>query len=228
MLNTSSNFILEIACFDAESCIIAEQAGADRIEFCFDYAAGGITPTHKAILEVRKILKIPLYVIIRPRGGNFIYSVEEIEKMKRDMIFCKLNKIEGVVWGLLNTDQTVNIELNKELVALAKPMSVTFHRAIDECMDIEEAMIEIIGLGFDKVLTSGGKQNAEEGVATLSRLQKKFSDKIKIVPGGGIRSFNIEKLLAETTCTEFHSAAIINNKISAGEIKRLKDILYDV
>jgi copper homeostasis protein len=226
MLNTSYKNILEIACFDAESCIVAEQAGADRIEFCFDYAAGGITPSHEAILNVRKNLKIPLHVIIRARGGNFIYSVEEIERMKRDIIFCKLNKIDGVVFGVLNADKTVNIELNKELIALAKPMHATFHRAIDECTDIEEAMIEIIELGFDKVLTSGGKQNAEEGFVKLQQLQKKFRAKIKIMPGGGIRSFNIEKLLA-LDCTEFHSAAIINNEINPDEIKRLKDILHN-
>ncbi len=224
MLNTSSKYLLEIACFNVQSCLIAQEAGADRIEFCFDYNAGGTTPTKADILEVRKLVRIPLHVIIRPRGGNFVYSSEEIELMKRDILFCKKQHIDGVVFGILNSDNTVNALVNKELVELAKPMSVTFHRAIDSCENIEKALEEIVELGFNKVLTSGGKPTALEGIETLKNCREKFGEKITIIPGGGLRSNNIELIAKETQCKEFHSAALID-KIEITdelEIKNLK------
>lgn len=227
MPNTSSKYLLEIACFNVESCPIAQQAGADRIEFCADYSSGGITPTQKDILEARKFVHIPFHVIIRPRGGNFVYNSEEIEIMKNNILFCKEHKIDGVVFGLLNSDNTINLKANKELVELSKPMAITFHRAIDICVDIEKAMGEIIELGFNKVLTSGGKQNAVEGIDFLKNCQTKFGEKITIMPGGGIRSNNIESIAKETQCKEFHSAALVSGLdiANAEEIKSLKEKL---
>ena len=217
------NNLLEIACFNIASCLQAQQAGVDRIEFCADYSAGGVTPIHNDILKVKELLQIPLHVIIRPRGGNFVYTKEEIEQMKNDILFCKQNDISGVVFGVLTSENKIDKELNKELVQLAGSMSTTFHRAIDECKDIEEAMKDLVGLGFRRVLTSGGKQNALEGIATLKTLQEKFGKQITINPGGGIRSSNIEKLIEETGCYEFHSAAITNNTdlVDAKEAKQL-------
>ena len=227
MPNTSFKYLLEIACFNVQSCLIAQVAGADRIEFCFDYNAGGTTPTKADILEVRKLLRIPLHVIIRPRGGDFVYSSEEIELMKRDILFCKEQHVDGVVFGVLNSDNTVNVSVNKELVELAKPMLATFHRAIDSCENLEKALEEIVEQGFNKVLTSGGKQNALEGIETLKKYQSKFGEKINIMPGGGIRSDNIALISKETGCKEFHSAALSDNKDIANseEVKRLKTIL---
>ncbi|MES2512501.1 MAG: copper homeostasis protein CutC [Bacteroidota bacterium] len=220
-----SKYILEIACFEAKSCLLAEQAGADRIEFCADYEAGGITPAYEDILHVKKTLKIPLHVIIRPRSGNFVYTEKEIDIMRQLIWWCKENKVNGVVFGILNPDNSVNFEANKQLLELAKPMSVTFHRAIDQCRDIKKGFETIIELGFDKVLTSGGQQNALEGIEFLQHLQKQFGNKITIIPGGGIRSFNIEKLLGVINCFEFHSAATVNNEINTEEIQRLKHII---
>jgi copper homeostasis protein len=171
MQKASSHNVLEVACFDVESCFIAQQAGADRIEFCSNYNSGGVTPLWDDILKVRDGLKIPLHVIIRPREGNFVYSVEEIDMMKRDIFFCKEHKIDGLVFGILNPDNTVNIETTKELVELAKPMSLTFHRAIDACADIEKALEDIIELGFNRVLTSGGQQSAPEGIELLKEYE---------------------------------------------------------
>jgi copper homeostasis protein len=227
MLNTSSRYILEIACFNVESCVVAQEAGADRIEFCADYSVGGITPTHTDILEVRRLLQIPLHVIIRPRGGNFVYSSEEIEIMKRDILFCKEHNIHGIVFGVLNSNNTINTEANKELVELAKSMSVTFHRAIDACTDIEKGFSEIIELGFDKVLTSGGKQNALEGIETLKNCQEKFGGKITIIAGGGVRSHNIKLIAKKTQCAQFHSAALLNRSsiVDVIELKHLKEKL---
>ncbi|MES2762690.1 MAG: copper homeostasis protein CutC [Bacteroidota bacterium] len=225
MPSTSSKYLLEIACFNVASCIIAQQAGADRIEFCADYEAGGITPTPDHILEVRKSVSIPLHVIIRPRSGDFVYSSEDITRMKQSILFCNEHRVDGVVFGVLNPDKTINTEVNKKLIDLAKPMSVTFHRAIDQCDNIEKALNALVKLNFDKVLTSGGKVNALDGMETLQSFQKKFGDKIIIMPGGGIRRLNLEQILEITRCVEFHSAAIINHTISAEEIKHLKNIL---
>ena len=227
MLNTSSKYVLEIACFNVQSGLIAQEAGADRIEFCADYKAGGITPTTNDILEARKLLHIPLHVIIRPRGGNFIYDAEELELMKRDILLCKEHNIDGVVLGVLNSNNTIDVKTNKELVELAKPMSVTFHRAIDACSDIEKAFSEIIELGFNKVLTSGGKQTALEGIEVLKKCQQKFGEKISIMPGGGIRSNNLELIKNETRCYEFHSAALMDSTgiTDTIEIKHIKEKL---
>jgi copper homeostasis protein len=225
MQSTSSKYVLEIACFDVESCLLAEQAGAYRVEFCADYLAGGITPKHQDILNLKQLLKIPLHVIIRPRGGNFVYSNDDLNTMKQDIMFCKTCHVNGVVFGTLDSDNTINTDANKQLIELAKPMSVTFHRAIDECVDIETALCKLVDLGFTRVLTSGGQKNALNGVETIKNLQHKFQNKITIMPGGGIRSYNLKMVLQETGCYEFHSAALINNAINTEEIKRLKDTL---
>ena len=225
MPNILSNKLLEIACFNVESCLLAQEAEADRIEFCADYSVGGITPNHKDISKVKELLHIPLHVIIRPRGGNFNYNEQEIETIKKDIEFCKQHHISGVVFGILTNDKKIDKHINKELVELAGSMSTTFHRAIDECTDMNEALKDIISLGFKRVLTSGGKSNALNGIEVLKYLQEVYHEKIIIIPGGGIRSNNIELISKETGCNEFHSAALINNKelTNNEEIKLLKE-----
>lgn len=227
MLNTSSKYILEVACFNLESCLLAQQSGADRIEFCADYSVGGVTPNYHDILKAREIVQIPIHVIIRPRGGDFNYSQNEIDVMKKDIEFCKANNINGVVFGVLTSDKKINKPVNKELVNIAGSMSTTFHRAIDECTDIDEAMSDLISLGFKRVLTSGGKSNASEGMEVLKDFQNTFGEKIIIIPGGGIRHNNLQKLLKETHCKEYHSAAITNKNevIDIEEVKQLKSML---
>jgi copper homeostasis protein len=205
----------------------AQQSGADRIEFCADYSVGGITPNHHDILKAREILQIPLHIIIRPRGGDFVYSMDELELMKKDIEFCKKHHINGVVFGVLTENKKINKTINRELVELAENMSTTFHRAIDECVDMNEAMNEIVSIGFKRVLTSGGKSNALAGVNVLKYCQNAFGEKIMIMPGGGIRSNNLQELIRETNCKEYHSAAITNKneKTDIVEIKQLKSIL---
>jgi copper homeostasis protein len=207
--------------------LAAQNAGADRIEFCANYSLGGITPNHHDILKAKELLNIPLHVIIRPRGGDFNYSQNEIELMKKDIEFCKANSVDGVVFGVLTEDQKINNPINKELVDLAENMSTTFHRAIDECDNIQEAMNNIISLGFTRVLTSGGKSNALEGIEVLKNCQGNFGDKIIIIPGGGIRHSNLQELIRETNCKEYHSAAITqkNEEINIEEVKQLKSML---
>ncbi len=221
---------LEIACFSVEACVEAEKAGADRIEFCADYARGGITPLHEDILKVRSIINIPVHVIIRPRDGSFLYSPEEIKVMKNDILFCKMNGIDAVVFGVLNSFNKIDLIINKELVELAKPMSATFHRAFDECENLETAIIDLINLGFIRVLTSGGKKNTTEGINELKALNKKFGPEIMIIPGGGVRSSSIANLMHETGCMEYHSAAITDNSnfIDIKEIGRLREKISQV
>ncbi len=213
--------ILEIACFNLESCLIAQKAGANRIEFCEDYAIGGITPSREDILKARKEIHIPLHVIIRPKAGDYFYNEKEIAQMKEDILFCKENKIDGVVFGILTTENQIDPR-NVELIQLAKPMTCNFHRAIDGCNDIFKSFNDLIRYGYDGVLTTGGKTNAIEGKEIISRLQNKYGDKIKIMPGGGIRSHNISEMFT-SGCKEFHSAAITkgNSLCDENEIKNL-------
>jgi copper homeostasis protein len=227
MPNILSNKLLEIACFNIESCLLAEKAGADRIEFCADYSVGGITPNRADILKAKELLHIPLHVIIRPRGGNFDYSLAEIETIKNDILFCKQHHINGVVFGVLTYNKKIDTIINKELIELAGNMSTTFHRAIDECADMIEAMNDIVSLGFKRVLTSGGKSSALEGVAILKNCQNSFGKNIIIIPGGGIRSNNLAQIATQTNCKEFHSAAIIQNTefVNATEVSLLKEKL---
>lgn len=216
--------LLEIACFSVESCIKAQEFGADRIEFCTRYDLGGITPSEEDIIRVKATLHTPLHVIIRPRGGNFFYTPDEIGVMKKDILFCKAQGVEGVVFGILNDDHTINHAINKELLELSKPMSTTFHRAIDECVNSEDAFKKIIDLGFTRVLTSGNKSKAIEGLNQLKTLQNKFGNEIIIIPGGGIRSSNIEEIILGTTCKEYHSAAIVDDteQINISELISIK------
>lgn len=227
MPNILSNKLLEIACFNIESCLLAQEAGADRIEFCADYSVGGITPNYADILKVKELLQIPLHVIIRPRSGNFNYSAHEIETIKNDILFCKQHQINGVVFGVLTQNKKVDRHINKELVELAGNMSTTFHKAIDECNDIHEAINDLISLGFKRVLTSGGKSNALEGIDVLTSLQEEYHKKIILIPGGGIRSSNIKELLQQTLCNEYHSAAITTktDTVNSEEVKQLKTML---
>jgi len=150
--------LLEIACFNFASCEIAQKAGAHRIEFCADYRSGGITPSEKDITQIKKSIHIPVHVIIRPRGGDFIYSTEEINKMKESILLCKQHGIDGVVFGVLNSDRTINLQVCIELLELAKPMKSVFHRAIDQVNDIENEIEKLISLKFESVLTSGRKR----------------------------------------------------------------------
>ena len=227
MPNILSNKLLEIACFNIESCLLAQKAGADRIEFCADYSVGGLTPNYTDILKAKELLHIPLHVIIRPRGGNFDYSLAEIETMKNDILFCKQHHINGVVFGVLTYNKKIDTIINKELIELAGNMSKNFHRAIDECADMSEAMNYIISLGFNRVLTSGGKSSALEGVAILKNCQNSFGKNIIIIPGGGIRSNNLAQIATQTNCKEFHSAAITQNTefVNATEVSLLKEKL---
>lgn len=213
---------LEIACFNLNSCLIAEKSGAHRIEFCSNYKSGGVTPNNNDIIEIKNKIRIHVHVIIRPRGGNFIYTVGEIEEMKRSILLCKQNNIDGVVFGVLHSNQTINELQCKELIELAKPMKAVFHRAIDQVSVLEQGIQKLIELGFDGVLTSGGKESALSGIENLKKLQSKYGDKIQIIAGGGIRSTNINTIRSASGCQFYHSAAITDASETANENEILK------
>jgi len=215
--------ILEIACFNLQSCLTAQKAGAHRIELCENYPEGGVTPSEHLIIEARQKLQIDLFVIIRPRGGNFIYTASEFEQMKNQIIFCKENKCNGLVFGILNSENKVDALRCKELVELAKPMPCTFHRAFDKIENQEEALEEIINCGFKRILTSGKQKTAIEGSSAILNLIQKANNRIQIIPGGGIRSGNISELKM-TGATEFHSAAITGSGEIADKVE-IKNIL---
>jgi len=223
--------ILEIAVFDFASAAIAVAAGADRIELCADYASGGITVSHDVLKKIKQNISIPVFPIIRPRGGNFVYSDEEFETMKQDILFCKELNYEGVVLGILKKDKTIDVVRTAALVSLAYPMQVTFHRAFDECADPFAALEEIINCGCKRILTSGQKPSAQEGIRLLAELIVKADKRICIMPGGGIRANNLSTILS-THAKEFHSAALFRNnnslQISIVEIQAMKTALRNV
>jgi copper homeostasis protein len=210
MVNHS--IILEIACFSVESIQIALRSEADRIEFCKDYASGGLTPSIDELKIVRNFRSKPVFVMIRPRGGDFNYSDKEFEQMKKSIVQIKELDFDGVVFGILNEKNEVDFERNRILLELAKPMSVTFHRAFDKIENQFNALDILIEIDFDRVLTSGKGKTAVEGLEQLAKLNEFALGKIKILAGGGIRSGNVNEFL-NSGMEEIHSAAIISGKI---------------
>jgi copper homeostasis protein len=200
---------LEIIGFNIESCIAAQKAGASRIELCAGPREGGVTPSYAFIKAARKKLHIDLYVMIRPREGDFLFSDDEFEMMKTDMTICKELGCDGIVTGILTSDGKVDKERCKQLIDLAYPLEATFHRAFDRVADPFEALEDIIGLGFERILTSGLKPRAIDAIETLAALVKQSGDRIIIMPGSGITSENIIEVAEKTGATELHSSASI-------------------
>lgn len=200
---------IEICCFTAESAIIAENVGADRIELCENYFEGGTTPSYGSIKTVLEKLIIPVNVIIRPRGGDFFYSDTEFDIIKQDVKAVKQLGANGIVIGFLKNDGNIDVEKTKEIIELAKPMEITFHRAFDRCKNPFVAIEQLIELGINRVLTSGQKQTAYAGVDLISQLVKQAGDRIVVMPGSGVNDENINELIEKTNAKEFHSSAKI-------------------
>ncbi len=204
------NFKLEVIGFNIQSCILAQAAGAHRIELCDNPGEGGTTPSYGFIKAARENLQIELYPIIRPRGGDFLYSDAEFDVMKTDVHICKNLGCDGVVIGILQADGTVDTKKCKQLVELAYPMGVTFHRAFDRVKDARQALEDIIKLGCERILTSGLVPVALDATTTIAALIKQADERIIIMPGSGVRSDNIIELAKKTGAVEFHTSARIN------------------
>jgi copper homeostasis protein len=203
------NFKLEICSFNLTSALIAQQAGAHRVELCASPDEGGTTPSQGVIRAARERLHIELYPIIRPRGGDFLYSEEEFDVMLKEVEFCKQIGCDGVVIGLLNADGTVDKKRSARLVETAFPLGVTFHRAFDWAINPFEAMEDIISIGCERILTSGQRPVAMEGVVMINELVRQADDRILIMPGSGVRSSNIIELVQKTDAPEYHTSARI-------------------
>jgi copper homeostasis protein len=202
----TSKFILEICANSVESALMAQEGGAHRVELCDNIYEGGTTPSYGAIRIARKELHIDLNIIIRPRGGDFHYSALEFEIMKKDIEFAKTSGVDGVVIGLLNMDGSIDVKRTSELVEFAKPMSVTFHRAFDVCNDPFQGLEDIIKCGCDRILSSGQKNKAFDGVNLIRKLVEKANNQIIIMPGSGINEGTITEIYQKTGAQEFHAS----------------------
>ena len=199
--------MLEVAVFNIESAIQAEGAGANRLELCENPNEGGTTPSYGTLCVVSKTISIPVFPIIRPRGGDFLYTDAEFEVMKNDISVCKDLGFAGVVIGLLLPDGNIDKVRTKELVELAAPMAVTFHRAFDRCKDPIKGLHDIIETGCKRILTSGQVPSAPDALDLLQTLVREAGEKIIIMPGSGVRGNNIATIKVVTNAKEFHSSA---------------------
>ena len=202
------NILIEACVNSVVSAVEAEKGGAHRVELCDNLLEGGTTPSAASIQLSGKILSIDLNVIVRPRGGDFCYSEIEFDVMKSDILAAKELGADGVVIGILDVDGRVDTKRTQKLIELARPMSVTFHRAFDMTVDPFQALQDLIDLKVDRILTSGQKNTAEEGIAFISDLVKKAGEDIIIMPGCGITPENIERLAEQTGAREFHVFAV--------------------
>lgn len=217
--------LLEICAGTVESALNAQNAGADRIELCTELSVGGLTPSKGMIEVVKELVQLPIYVLIRPRSGDFNYSSLEIEQMKEDIHFCAAMQCEGVVLGVLDEHRKINEGLTYELMQHAGFLDVTFHKAFDQTPNLFEALDTLKELGIQRVLTSGGESNVHLAHDHLGELIEEADDDLIVMPGGGLRSDNLSRLL-ELEAQEYHSSAIVEGiHSSPQEIKALKNML---
>jgi copper homeostasis protein len=198
--------LLEICVESLDHAVAAESGGADRIELCHDLSCGGLTPTPELMRAVRRQVRIPIHGLIRPHAGDFCYSRLEFETILRDIEVAKGIGLDGIVLGLLDPSGQIDRERTRVLVQSAHPLPVTFHRAFDQCPDLTVALEAVIETGAKRILTSGGKGNVIEGIASVAHLVKAAQDRIVIMPGGGIRSVNVERILPTTGALEIHTS----------------------
>ncbi len=239
-------YVIEIASSDFATTKSAVEGGADRIELCANLAEGGTTPSYGTIKQCREAFDISLYPIIRPRGGDFLFTKDEFEIMLLDVKLCKQLGCHGIVIGLLNMDGTIDLIRTAQLIEAAYPLGVTFHRAFDRCKDPFKAIEQLIEIGCERILTSGQQPSVVDGIELVAELNKVADDRIIIMPGSGVRKENIKMLAEKTGCTEFHSSlrgkerskmgfihesfkdsveSYINNAINSEEVKILKNAL---
>ena len=240
-------FIIEIATSDFLTTKSAVEGGADRIELCADLTEGGTTPSYGHIKQCREAFNVLIYPIIRPRGGDFLFTKDELDIMLQDVKLCKQLGCDGVVIGLLNSNGSIDIKTTSYLVEAAYPLGVTFHRAFDRCRDPFEAIEQLIEAGCERILTSGQKPTAPEAIDLIAQLNKAADERIIIMPGSGVRKDNIKMLAEQTGCVEFHSSlrgktktamefihpafidseeSYMNNAIDENEVKALRKALY--
>lgn len=192
-----------------KEALAAQQSGADRVELCDNLAEGGTTPSYGTIKMVAEKLAIPAFVIIRPRGGDFFYSQDELDIMKEDIQVCKNLGIKGVVLGVLNKDKTINYDALEKLIACAKPMSITFHKAIDELENSVAEVNKLAKMGVNRILTSGTKETALEGQEILRAMVLEAGENIIITVAGSVTTENLQEIAKLIPTKEYHGKKIV-------------------
>lgn len=221
-----SSIAVEICCGSIQSASNVHIAGARRIELCQNLNEGGTTPSYATIVQCVEDLQLEVFVLVRPRPGNFVYNVMEMENMRRDISMCKKLGVAGVVLGCLRPDGRVDVEQTRRLVEAASPLPVTFHRAFDVCPDWRQALEDVIECGCQRILTSGGATSAEAGCERLRELVYLAGDRITILAGGGVRSSNVRRILQQTGVREVHGSCKVllpegYEETDPNEVKRL-------
>jgi copper homeostasis protein len=202
----SNRCVLEICVESVDHAVAAERGGADRIELCSDLSSGGITPSAGLMQTARRHVNVPIHVLIRPRAGDFCYSDRELETMRADIHAAKQVGMDGLVLGILDENSRVDVERTKMLVAFARPLPVTFHRAFDLAKNAATALEDVIQTGASRILTSGGEQRATDALSILTRLVRLAKNRILIMPCGGINSANIVSIVQTTSVREVHTS----------------------
>ena len=219
-----SKIKLEIAVFSVEAALAAIKAGADRIEFCENPQEGGTTPSFGSLSALISLTSKPVFPIIRPRGGDFLYTENEFNAMRSDILMVRKLDYPGIVLGLLKADGSIDTVRTKRLVDLASPMEVSFHRAFDRCNDPFKALEDIIATGCKRILTSGQVPNAADATPLLKKLVEQAGDRIIIMPGSGVRSNNIKEIMQATGAKEIHSSA---RKMQASQMHYAQDSMNE-
>lgn len=218
-----NRYLLEIAVATIEAAAAAERGGADRIELSGELSLGGVTPGYEVLRAVRQRIHIPIFAMIRPRSGDFVYSAGEFEQMKESIVAAKELGANGVVFGILTAGGGVDVERSSELVALAKPLPVTFHRAFDAVRDLPGALEDVAQTGANRLLTSGGATTAMVGAANIAKLVTAAGERITMVPGAGINARNISQVVIATRAKEFHSGLSSVLPYSSGDYLGFED-----
>jgi copper homeostasis protein len=208
---------VEICVGEVESAIAAEAGGADRVELCDNLAVGGTTPSAGTIAESCRRLSIPVHILVRPRAGDFVYSESELAVIRHDIEAAKALGAAGIVLGVLTTDSTIDRDQTATLVALARPLRVTFHKAFDQARDLLEALDALIELNVDRVLTSGGRSTALAGLETLAKLVDRAGDQIAVMAGGSLDFDHLETIIRQGGIREVHLGSAVSRTVHGSE-----------
>ncbi len=202
--------LLEVCAFNIQSCLVAAMAGAARIELCVDPLQGGTTPSYGLVKYSLEKIPIPVFPMVRPRGGNFVYNADELEIMKKDIFTFRELGCPGIATGIQLPDGRIDVELLRRLVEWAHPMSVTCHKVFDATPNAFEALEDVITAGCSRILTSGLHKTAIEGALVIADLVAQASGRIRVMAGGGVRSSNIAQLVGQTGAKEYHSSCLVS------------------
>lgn len=207
---SKNNLVLEACVESLEEALLAEKCGANRIELCGDLSVGGVTPSDELTLACLQALNIPIMAMVRPRGGDFIYTEAEIDEMKKSIAFFKHTGVAGVVFGVLDIENQVDLDITRELTESAKPLLVTFHKAIDDTPNPVESIEKLTQIaGIQRVLTSGGAETAKEGAEILRKMKMAAGGKITILAAGKVTKDNLEEIHAIVGTTEYHGKRVV-------------------